>query len=101
MDSNIKTMRKLILFVFLLVGIGLQAQYNLVVDTLFLDNNDDTLFRIRYDGSNLILNQHTIPLAAGTGDMTKAVYDPQTIEGDAFARASMTVTQAQIGRAHV
>lgn len=31
---------------------------------------------------------------SGLGDMTKAVYDPQTIEGDAFARANHTGTQA-------
>jgi hypothetical protein len=31
---------------------------------------------------------------AGAGDMTKATYDPQTIEGDAFARANHTGSQA-------
>lgn len=29
----------------------------------------------------------------GTGDMTKAIYDPQTIAGDVFARANHTGTQ--------
>ena len=30
----------------------------------------------------------------GTGDMTKAIYDPQLVQGDAFARANHTGTQA-------
>lgn len=32
-------------------------------------------------------------VAAGAGDMTKVVYDPQGIEADAFARANQTGTQ--------
>ena len=86
-------MRKLILFVFMFLGLGAFAQYNLTRDTIFFDDNDDTLFRIRYSGTTLFLNQHSINLSAGVGDMTKAVYDPTNINSSAFARANMTGTQ--------
>ena len=79
----------------LLIGITSQAQFNLEIDTIFLGNNDDTLFRLRYVGTTLYLNGDEIDLSGSLADMTKAVYDPQTIEGDAFARANHTGTQAQ------
>lgn len=88
-------MKKLILFILLICGIGVQAQFNITVDTVFLDVNGDTLYTLKYDGTNLIINEDTIDLSGSLADMTKAVYDPQTIEGDAFARANMTGTQAQ------
>ena len=83
-------MRKLILAIFLLIGIGVNAQFNIKVDTLFLDSNNDTVWSLYYvtATTTLYLNGTAIDLSGSLADMTKAIYDPQNISGDAFARAN-------------
>ena len=44
-------------------------------------------------GVQISFNGTSWSAAAGSGDMTKVVYDPQTIEDDAFDRTNMTGTQ--------
>lgn len=58
-------------------------------------SNDQVLVRDISAGNQLKYADASEFGGSGTGDMTKAVYDPQTIEADAFDRANHTGTQAQ------